>query len=161
MPQLFVVTLIIPGSPLVACVQYFARKKEPTPSVRVNSEGSALWDRFLHGDDEFRKKRFKLIPGIPEGPWVVKKSVGAKPVILSHGLTTTYFQGAHYLEVVVDVASDRIAKHVSSLCRSQSTALKVDMGFVVEAQEESELPETLIGCVEYDHIDLNLAQPMQ
>lgn len=160
-PQLFVVTLIIPGSPLVACVQYFALKKAAGGArARVHCEGEALWERFLHGDDTFRKNRFKLIPGIPEGPWVVKKSVGAKPVILSHGLEVTYYQGPNYLEAVVDVCSDRVAKHVSALCRSHSTGLKVDMGFVVEGLDEAELPEVLVSCVQYDHIDLALATPI-
>lgn len=161
-PQLFAVTLIIPGTPLVACVQYFAFKRDKigTRSSRVHREGEALWNRFLAGDDAFRNSRFKLIPGIPEGPWVVKKSVGAKPVILSHGLEVSYFQGQTYLEAVVDVSSDRVAKHVTALCRSHSTSLKVDMGFVVEGIDEAELPEVLLSCVQYDHLDLTLATPI-
>lgn len=159
-PQLFAVTLIIPGTPLVACVQYFALKKEIGAHARVHREGEALWKRFLNGDDAFRKSRFKLIPGIPEGPWVVKKSVGAKPVILSHGLEVSYFHGQTYLEAVVDVSSDRVAKHVAALCRSHSTSLKVDMGFVVEGLDEAELPEVLLSCVQYDHLDLALATPI-
>uniref|UniRef100_K3WYM8 Protein ENHANCED DISEASE RESISTANCE 2 C-terminal domain-containing protein n=1 Tax=Globisporangium ultimum (strain ATCC 200006 / CBS 805.95 / DAOM BR144) TaxID=431595 RepID=K3WYM8_GLOUD len=159
-PQLFVMNIFIPGSPLVACVQYFALKKEVASNLRSHREGEALWKRFLEGDDTFRKSRLKLIPGIPEGPWMVKKSVGAKPVIISHGLEVTYFQTPNYLEAVVDVSSDCIAKHVTSLCRSHSTALRVDMGFVVEGIDDTELPEVLIGCVEYDHLDLTLATPI-
>ncbi|TYZ58865.1 hypothetical protein PybrP1_000501 [[Pythium] brassicae (nom. inval.)] len=147
-PQLFVVTLLIPGSPLVACVQYFARKLEVDAGARVHREGEALWERFLRGDDTFRKSRLKLIPGVPEGPWVVKKSVSGKPVILSHGLEVYYFQGPTYLEAVVDVSSDRIAKNVTSLCRSHSTSLKANMGYVVEGLSDAELPEVLLGCVQ-------------
>lgn len=159
-PQLFVVTLLIPGSPLVACVQYFARKKEVNADARVHREGEALWERFLHGDDTFRKNRLKLIPGVPEGPWMVKKSVSGKPVILSHGLEVYYYQGPTYLEAVVDVSSDRIAKNVTALCRSHSTSLKANMGYVVEGLTEEELPEVLLGCVQYDHLDLAFATPI-
>lgn len=159
-PQLFVATLLIPGSPIVACVQYFARKQEVDASARMDREAEALWERFLHGDDTFRKSRLKLIPGVPEGPWVVKKSVSGKPVILSHCLEVYYFQGPTYLEAVVDVSSDRIAKNVTSLCRSHSTALKANMGYVVEGLTDAELPEVLLGCVQYDHLDLTLATPI-
>jgi hypothetical protein len=34
------------------------------------------------------------------------------------------------------------------------------MGFVVEGIDDTELPEVLIGCVEYDHLDLTLATPI-
>lgn len=159
-PQLFVVNLILPGTPVVSCMQYFARKRETSASSRAHGEGEALWKRFVDGDDTFRKSRLKLIPGISEGPWVVKKSVGTKPVIVSHALEVSYFQTPTYLEVVVDVSSDRIAKHVTGLCRSQSTSLKVDMGFVVEGTSEAELPEVLVGCVQYDHLDLTHAVPL-
>lgn len=156
-PQLFVVSLIIPGSPLVATVQYFALKKELSANARINKEPEALWKKFLNGDDAFRKERFKLVPNIPEGPWLVKKSVGNKPAIISHGLESYYYSTPQYLEVVVDVSSDRVAKHVAALARSQSTTLKVDIGFVVEGRDEAELPEALLGCVQYDHLDLGLA----
>jgi hypothetical protein len=159
-PQLFVVTLIIPGTPLVATVQIFALKKESAAYPRANREVEALWQRFFDGDDEFRKERFKLVPNIPEGPWIVKKSVGNKPAIISHGLQSFYYRGDNYLEVVVDVSSDRVANYAAALARSQSSALKVDMGFVVEGRDESELPEALLGCVEYDHLDLGLAPPI-
>lgn len=153
-PQLFVVTLLIPGTPIVACVQYFALKKDV---LADRSEANELWKKFLEADDAFRRERFKLIPSIADGPWIVKKSVGNKPVILGHALQMNYYQTPHYLEACVDICSDRVAKHITSLCRSQSSNLRVDMGFVVEGQSEAELPERLLCCVEYDHIDLNLA----
>lgn len=58
MPQLFVVTLIIPGTPLVATVQYFSRTK--SAGAGNLTEAEKLWERFLNSDDEFRKSRFKL-----------------------------------------------------------------------------------------------------
>ncbi|KAJ0410132.1 hypothetical protein ATCC90586_001617 [Pythium insidiosum] len=144
-PQLFVVTLLIPGTPVVACVQYFAMKSD---AFKTPSEATALWQRFVEGDDAFRRSRLKLIPSIPEGPWVVKKSVGNKPVILGNALQLHFYQTPRYLEVCVDICSDRVAKHVTSLCRSHCSSFKVDMGFVVEGQSEGELPERLAACVQ-------------
>ncbi|KAG2531334.1 hypothetical protein JM16_001094 [Phytophthora kernoviae] len=141
MPQLFVVALIIPGTPLVATVQYFARTK----CVASPTEAEMLWERFLNADDEFRKARFKLVPTIVDGPWVVRKSVGTTPCIIGKPIKTTYYQSPQYLEVHVDISSDTIAKHITALCRSHSTSFTVDMGFVIEGQEEAELPEALLG----------------
>ncbi|KAE9039687.1 hypothetical protein PR003_g4554 [Phytophthora rubi] len=154
-PQLFVVTLIIPGSPLVATVQYFARTK--STGAGGPTEAEKLWERFLNGDDEFRKARFKLIPTIADGPWVIRKAVGTTPCIIGKAIQTTYYQTPNYLEVHVDISSDTIAKHITSLCRSQSTSFAVNMGFVIEGQTEEELPEALLGCVQYAHMDLLLA----
>ncbi|KAG3033061.1 hypothetical protein PC128_g3799 [Phytophthora cactorum] len=155
MPQLFVVTLIIPGSPLVATVQYFARTK--SSSAEEPTEAEKLWERFLNSDDAFRSSRFKLIPTIVDGPWVIRKSVGTTPCIIGKAIKTTYYKSPNYLEVHVDISSDTIAKHITSLCRSQSTNFTVDMGFVIEGQAEEELPEALLGCVQYARMDCLLA----
>ncbi|KAF4323270.1 hypothetical protein BBO99_00001524 [Phytophthora kernoviae] len=127
-PPLFVVTLIVPGTPTVAGVQYF--------------------------------ERLKLVPTVHDGPWLVRKSVGAKPLIISKALETTFYQTPAYLEVVVDICSDRIAKHVTALCRSHSTHLTVDVGYVIEGRDEAELPEALLGCVQYKHLDLTISTPI-
>ena len=41
-----------------------------------------MWKNFLTKDDEFRNQRWKIIPRIAEGPWVVKSAVGTKPALL-------------------------------------------------------------------------------
>lgn len=151
-PPMFVVTLIVPGTPTVAGVQYFART-----GGAVQSEANDLWQRFLDSDDAFRKERLKLVPTVHDGPWLVRKSVGAKPLIIAKALETTFYHTPEYLEVVVDICSDRIAKHVTALCRSHSTRLTVDVGYVVEGREEAELPEALLGCVQLSHLDLTIS----
>jgi hypothetical protein len=37
--------------------------------------------------DDFRNQRFKLIPRIVDGPWVVKASIPQKPALLGQKLT--------------------------------------------------------------------------
>ncbi|KAE8891138.1 hypothetical protein PF005_g9192 [Phytophthora fragariae] len=151
-PPLFVVTLIVPGTPVVAGVQYFARTGDVP-----QSEANTLWQKFLESDDDFRKERLKLVPTVHDGPWLVRKSVGAKPLIIARALETTFYQTPAYLEVVVDICSDTIAKHVTALCRSHSTRLTVDVGYVIEGRDEAELPEALLGCVQYNHLDLSIS----
>jgi hypothetical protein len=48
---------------------------------------------FFFGDsDEYRDQRFKLIPKIVEGNWVVRKSVGSTPAILGTKLKQHYYK---------------------------------------------------------------------
>lgn len=45
--------------------------------------------------------RFKLIPSIVEGPFIVKKAVGNKPALLGRKLRQRYFRGPNYVETDV------------------------------------------------------------
>ena len=49
--------------------------------------------------DAARNKKFKLIPRIVRGSWIVKQSVGTTPVLLGQKLVTRYFRGPNYFEV--------------------------------------------------------------
>jgi hypothetical protein len=49
--------------------------------------------------DALRNKKFKLIPRIVKGSWIVKQSVGTTPVLLGQKLATRYFRGPNYFEV--------------------------------------------------------------
>lgn len=53
---------------------------------------------FLEGDDAYRNARFKLIPSVVEGPFLIRMSVGNKPVLLGTKLTQRYWSGPGYLE---------------------------------------------------------------
>ena len=39
-----------------------------------------------------RNSKFKLIPNISKGSWIIKQSVGTTPVLLGSKLTTKYFR---------------------------------------------------------------------
>jgi hypothetical protein len=58
-----------------------------------------LLERFVNGDDAFRNSRFKLIPYISKGSWIVKQSVGKKACLVGQALEINYFRGSNYLEV--------------------------------------------------------------
>ena len=160
-PQLLVINILLPGSPEVSIAQYFALRKEVAELLDSNpKEAMKLWKMFLEGDDAFRNSRFKLIPEIQEGPWLVKKSVGGNPTLIAKALQVSWFRGTNYLEAVVDVSSDRIAKHITALCRRHATSLVVDIGFVIEGTEHSELPESLLACVRYNRPNCDDALPL-
>lgn len=161
-PQLFVINILLPGSPEISITQYFALRKEVAEEMDRNpNEAMKLWKRFLEGDDAFRNNRFKMIPEIQEGPWLVKKSVGGNPSLIAKALQVSWLRGTKYLEAVVDVSSDRIAKHITSLCRRHATSLVVDIGFVIEGTDEFELPESLLACVRYNRPNCEDALPLE
>jgi hypothetical protein len=58
---------------------------------------------FLAGEgpeaDAQRSKKFKLVPAISKGSWIIRQSVGTTPVLLGQKLTTSYSRGANYFEV--------------------------------------------------------------
>ncbi|RHY31354.1 hypothetical protein DYB32_004919 [Aphanomyces invadans] len=154
--ELFVLNILLPGTPEVMYAQYFALRPDG-----VTDAFSKLWRAFMDGTDEFRNARLKLIPRVVEGPWMIRKAVGSKPFILANALEVQWFRGKNYLEAVVDVSSDSIAKKVTSMCRMCVASLVVDMALVVEGQSEDELPEAILGCVRYDRLDMKFATSFQ
>ncbi|OQR82529.1 hypothetical protein ACHHYP_15897 [Achlya hypogyna] len=142
--ELFLLNIILPGTPEVTYVNYFALRKLDD----ADSAFGRLWRAFYDGSDDFRNARFKLIPRVVHGPWMVRKAVGSKPFILAKALRIQWFRGKNYLEAVVDVSLDTVARKVTSLCRSCVASLTVDMGLVLEGQTEDELPEAMLGCVQ-------------
>ncbi|EQC35962.1 hypothetical protein SDRG_06704 [Saprolegnia diclina VS20] len=156
--ELFVLNIILPGKPEVTYVNYFALRT-PVAGTEDSAFGR-LWRAFLDGSDEFRNARLKLIPRIVHGPWMVRKAVGSKPFILAKALPIQWFRGKHYLEAVVDVSSDAVARKVTSMCRMCVSSLTVDIGLVLEGQKEDELPEAMLGCVQYDRLDMANATPI-
>ncbi|KAJ6962811.1 protein ENHANCED DISEASE RESISTANCE 2 [Populus alba x Populus x berolinensis] len=143
-----VFNLQVPGSTHYSMVFYFVTK-ELVPG--------SLLQRFVDGDDEFRNSRFKLIPSVPKGSWIVRQSVGSTPCLLGKAVDCNYIRGPKYLEVDVDIGSSTVANGVLGLVIGVITTLVVDMAFLVQANTTEELPERLIGAVRVSHIELSSA----
>lgn len=63
------------------------------PCLQGDTPLSRVLKPFFFGDsDEYRDQRFKLIPKIVEGNWVVRKSVGSTPAILGTKLKQHYYK---------------------------------------------------------------------
>ena len=144
---IFAVNLAVPGPPVYHLVAYFgcddieALKTDKTPLGRVTNKF------FFGNSDEYRNNTFKLIPRIVEGNFVVKKAVGSKPSILGRKLKQRYIQHSRFFELIVDIGSDSIARNVVGLSMGYAKGLVVDMMFLLEAVEESHLPERILGGV--------------
>lgn len=148
--SVLVVNLVIPAQEGVyQLVFYFG--------VWAGDEGSGhatLLERFCSGSDAFRNARFKLLPNVSEGSWLVKNGVGSTPAVLGKTLRQRFHRGESYFEVDVDCNSSPAAGRVVSLVKSYSKSLVVDLAFVIEAQSVAELPERVIGCGRLARIEL-------
>lgn len=144
------VNLQVPGREAHSAVFYFASEDPIQP-------GSLLY-RFIHGDDAFRNARFKIVNRIVKGPWIVRTAVGNySACLLGRALTCNYHRGESYLEIDVDIGSSAIASAILRLALGCVTAVTIDMGFLVEAQAEDELPEKLFGAVRVAQMEMSSA----
>jgi hypothetical protein len=160
-PFVFVVQLQIPGvDQQLGYVTYFsppdmALLEEDTPLSRV------LKPFFFGSDDGYRDSRFKLIPKIVEGNWVVRKSVGSTPAILGTKLKQTYHRGTNYFELDVNIASSSVAAGVVRLAAGYAKTLVVDLALVIQGETEDELPERVVAGWRIKNMDLATAKRLE
>ncbi|KAI3453985.1 hypothetical protein Pfo_010648 [Paulownia fortunei] len=149
---LIAINLQVPGRDHYSAVFYFSSKiDEPICS-------NSLLYQFINGSDAFRSSRFKIVNKIVKGPWIVKTAVGNySACLLGKALNCYYHRGPNYLEIDVDIGSSAIATAILRLALGCVTAVTVDMGFLVEAQTEDELPEKLFGAVRICQMEMSSA----
>ncbi|KAL2324810.1 hypothetical protein Fmac_023868 [Flemingia macrophylla] len=149
-PEFFIViNMQIPGNPMYSLALYYMMK---TPL-----EDNPLLQNFVNGDDAYRNSRFKLIPYISKGSWIVKQSVGKKACLIGQALDTRYIRGKNYLELDIDVGSSTVARGVVSLVLGYLNNLVVEMAFLIQANTQDELPEVLLGTCRLNHMDASKA----
>ncbi|KAI4373536.1 hypothetical protein MLD38_011653 [Melastoma candidum] len=149
----FIVHIQVPGSTTYSLALYYMMS---TPL-----SNAPLLESFVKGDDTYRNSRFKLIPHIFKGPWIVKQSVGKKPCLIGQALTINYFRGSNFIELGVDIGSSAIARGVVSLVLGYLNNLVIEMAFLVQANTEDELPENLIGTCRLNHLDVAKAASLR
>ncbi|KAE7996975.1 hypothetical protein FH972_001651 [Carpinus fangiana] len=141
----FIVSIQVPGTTAYTLALYYMMK---TPL-----EDNPLLHTFVNGDDAFRNSRFKLIPYISKGSWIVKQSVGKKACLVGQALEVHYFRGKNYLELAIDVGSSTVARGVVSLVLGYLNKLVIEMAFLIQGNTEEELPEVLLGTCRINHLD--------
>uniref|UniRef100_A0A1J3GYR1 Protein ENHANCED DISEASE RESISTANCE 2-like n=1 Tax=Noccaea caerulescens TaxID=107243 RepID=A0A1J3GYR1_NOCCA len=145
----FIVNIQVPGSTTYSLVLYYMMS---TPI-----EEHPLLVSFVNGDDAYRNSRFKLIPYISKGSWIVKQSVGKKACLIGQALEMNYFRGKNYIELGVDIGSSTVARGVVSLVLGYLNKLVIEMAFLIQANTEEELPEYLLGTCRFNHLDASKA----
>ena len=114
------VKCVVTSSPPVAVAA-----AAPSSGWRVPSDITwpTAYDKGALPPTDFRNERFKLIPSITIGPWIVKGAVGATPALLGRKVVQRYFRGEDYLEIDIHVGSSVIASQVlhNSQCDASSS----------------------------------------
>ncbi|XP_052200288.1 protein ENHANCED DISEASE RESISTANCE 2-like isoform X2 [Diospyros lotus] len=145
-PEFFlVVNIQVPGSTTYGLALYFMTK---TPLHET-----PLLESFVNGDDAYRNSRFKLIPYISQGSWIVKQSVGKKACLIGQALEVNYHRGKNYLELGIDVGSSTVARGVVNLVLGYLNNLVIELAFLIQANTQDELPECLLGTCRFNHLD--------
>ncbi|KAK3123519.1 hypothetical protein QOZ80_8AG0632120 [Eleusine coracana subsp. coracana] len=144
-PFILVINLQVPAKPNYNLVMYYAAERP------VNKD--SLLGRFIGGTDAFRDARFKLIPSIVEGYWMVKRAVGTKACLLGKAVTCSYLRQDNFLEIDVDIGSSSVARSIIGLVLGYVTSIVVDLAILIEAKEEKELPEYILGTVRLNRVN--------
>jgi hypothetical protein len=150
-PFFCVINLQVPGRDCYSLAMYYA--------LLQPLEQWPLLHRFVHDTDDFRNSRFKLIPNIAQGGWLVRNAVGQRACLVGEALHITYHHGPTYLELDIDIGSSSVANGVVGLVLGYLSKLSVDMAFLIQADTEDELPEHLLGTVRLNHLDVAKAVP--
>ncbi|KAL1323648.1 hypothetical protein HN51_033921 [Arachis hypogaea] len=141
----FIVNIQVPGATTYNLALYYM--------MTTPVEDTPLLESFIKSDDTYRNSRFKLIPYISKGSWIVKQSVGKKACLIGQALEINYFQGKNYLELGVDIGSSTVARGVVSLVLGYLNHLVIEMAFLIQGNTPEELPEFLLGTCRLNHLD--------
>lgn len=145
----FIVNIQVPGSTTYSLALYYMMS---TPLEDV-----PLLKSFVERDDAYRNSRFKLIPYISKGSWIVKQSVGKKACLVGQALEVNYFHGKNYIELGIDIGSSTVARGVVSLVLGYLNNLVIELAFLIQSNTEEELPEQLLGTCRLNHLDASKA----
>ena len=146
----YVINVITPSPPHHTLMMYYRMP----PVDKMPKHFQQMWKNFLTKDDEFRNQRWKIIPRIAEGPWVVKSAVGTKPALLGLKVDQKYYITDNYCEVDIDVASSQVATMLTGLIIASIQQLTIDLAFTLEGRVEDELQEEIIGTIRLKKVDL-------
>ncbi|KAK1418429.1 hypothetical protein QVD17_27573 [Tagetes erecta] len=149
LPFVLVMNLQVPAKPNYSLVLYFAADK---PVAK-----DSLLGRFIDETNGFRDSRFKLIPSIVEGYWMVKRAVGTKACLLGKAVSCNYLRQDNFLEIDVDIGSSSVARSVIGIVLGYVTSIVVDLAILLEGKEEEELPEYILGTVRLNRVRLESA----
>jgi len=129
---------------------------DPKAPWYVNDTAEArCWKRFLEASDEERKTKFKVIPSVIDGPFVVRRTVPRKPVLIGMKVKMdTYYAPGDYLEIVIVPTSSRTEELITSTCLRYMSGMSFVFTVLIEGQQEDELPEALLWCTCVEKVEV-------
>ncbi|RLN72229.1 hypothetical protein BBJ28_00000548 [Nothophytophthora sp. Chile5] len=159
----FMVNIELPNSDNLSLVAYWLLPPAPaTPEEGDTSAFHRLLARFCDdGDDEFRDHRFKLVPNLVDGPWILQQLVPNRPALTGTKLTQRYFRRSNYFELDLDVASSTTAQYIGSMCQSWASYLEMHLYLTIQGENEDELQERVLGGINVSYLNLELAKEFE
>ena len=152
--DIFLVNFQLPGKPgHLSLLLWYGLAHE----AKTDEKFYPLWREFCTSDeDAFRNVRLKLMVIIPDGPFLLRKTVpGNKPVILGKGIRIDWFRGEGHLEANINISSSASAEKMWGLVQAVVQSLVVDLALIIEAKETHQLPERLLGAVRFMKVNLD------
>lgn len=122
-----------------------------------NPSFEKLWWQFVYGNDDFRNSRFKCYPKIVKGSWALKMMVPNVPTLLGQKVPITYKRGKNFIEIDVECDNNMLASSITRVAYPIAKSLTVDQSYILQAEEEFDLPEIVFAGVRYEGIDLSKA----
>lgn len=122
-----------------------------------NPSFEKLWWQFVYGNDDFRNSRFKCYPKIVKGSWALKMMVPNVPTLLGQKVPITYKRGKNFIEIDVECDNNMLASSITKVAYPIAKSLTVDQSYILQAEEEFDLPEIVFAGVRYEGVDLSKA----
>jgi hypothetical protein len=142
----------------------WAVDKRTASWLQEASPERTLLEKFIEGSEAWKNGRLKIIPRVVEGPWLARKAAGQTPAIIGKKLSTRYHgkwggeggedTGADFVEAEIDVFSSAAARGMLGVLVGAAKSLVIDIGVVIEAQEDAELPEKVLAGFRVQYVDL-------
>lgn len=119
-----------------------------TPQARV-------WSRFLAMSADEQKAAFKIMLSVEEGPWLVRRAVPKKPIVVGRQLkmSTHHAVGDHF-EVVADVTSGKTEQVARGIVLRALRNVHLAMAAMIEGVHQDELPEALLCCAGLNKVNV-------
>jgi len=138
-------------------VTYHCLRKNDKDSMTPTNDliFNKLFEKFLNSDDDFRNSRLKLIPRIAEGPFPVRKVVENRPVLVGTKVKHRYFVGTNYIEIDGHMDELLYTRKIIKLCYRFSKNVTVDLAWVLQGDNEQELPERIMAAATLHKIDFD------
>ncbi|KAJ6362074.1 hypothetical protein OIU78_002470 [Salix suchowensis] len=137
-------------------------------------DGISLHPRCLVQTEAGKKLPFILVINLQQMFWNKRShsvslrdtgwssvQLGTKACLLGKAVTCKYLRQDNFLEIDVDIGSSSVARGVIGLVLGYVTSLVVDLAILIEAKEEPELPEYILGTVRLNRVRLDAAVPLK
>ena len=171
----FIVNLMLPGANLVVYFQMpsWIRKFGDVVEEKDDAEDTKAFKRFLRGTDQYRNRRWKILPCLVDGPYIIKAlGLPEKEVTIAGGRvgatwheydesidSNTGKKRAALLEVDCDLISNAGVRKICNIVLGQVKNVRIDCAMIVEKPYLSEVeePAACLGLWRMDRVDMSKA----